>query len=76
MNLILKKKKKKNQLESRIGKSGAVVISLIKELLGHGYNLYVDNWYTSQSLFEYQYEHDTFAANTAQKKQNRLAKII
>ena len=32
------------QLESRIDKSGAVVISLIKELFGDGYNLYVDNW--------------------------------
>ena len=29
------------QLESRIGKSGAVVIVLIKELLGRGYNFYV-----------------------------------
>ena len=27
------------QLESRIGKLGAVVISLVKDLLGHGYNL-------------------------------------
>ena len=47
------------ELERRIGKSGAVVISLIKELLGCGYNLFVDNWCTSQSLFDDLYEHDT-----------------
>ena len=58
------------KLERRIGKSGAVVICLIKELLGCGYNFYVDNWYASQSLFEYLYEYDTVAASTAQK--NRI----
>ena len=57
------------ELERRIGKSGAVVLSLIK-LLGCSYNFYVDNWYTSQSLFEYLYKHDTVAAGTAWK--NRI----
>ena len=58
------------ELERRIGKSGAVVISLIKELLCCGHNFYVDNWYASQSLFEYLYKHDTVAAGTSRK--NRI----
>ena len=37
-------------------------------MLGRGYNLYVDSWYTSQLLFEYLYEHDTVAAGTARKR--------
>ena len=63
-----KSEPEEKQLENRIGKSGAVVISLIKELLGDGYNLYVDNWYTSQSLLEYLYEYDTVATGTAWKQ--------
>ena len=58
-----------DELNDVIGKSGAVVISLIKEFLGCGYNLHVDNWHTSQSLFEYLYEHDAVAAGTARKNQ-------
>ena len=58
------------ELKRRIFKSGSVVISLIKELLGCGYSIYIDNWYTSQSLFEYLYEHDTVAPGTARK--NRI----
>ena len=57
------------ELERRIGKSGAVVISLIIELLSCGYNLYVDNSYTSQSLFKYLYKHNTVAAGTVWKNQ-------
>ena len=53
------------QLQSRIGRLGAVIISHIKELLGYSYNLYFDNWCTIQSLFEYLYKHGTVAAGTA-----------
>ena len=45
----------------------AVDISLIKELLGCGYNLYVNDWYTNQSLYQNLYKHDTVVADTARK---------
>ena len=56
-------------LEWRIGISGAAVISLIKELFGWGYNLYVDNWYTSHLLFQYLCKHYTVHAGTAWKNE-------
>ena len=56
-------------LEWRIGISGAAVISLIKELFGWGYNLYVDNWYTSHLLFQYLCKHCTVHAGTAWKNE-------
>ena len=34
-----------------LGKSGAVVPKLMRDLYGNGYHLYVDNWYTSERLF-------------------------
>ena len=46
------------QFKRRIQKSGAIVISFIKELFQHGYNLYIDNCHTSQSLFRYPDDHD------------------
>ena len=59
-------------LEWRIGISGAAVISLIKELFGWGYNLYVDNWYTSHLLFQYLCKHYTVHAGTARKNETDL----
>ena len=62
------------QFKRRIGKSGAIVISFIKELFQHGYNIYIDNCYTSQSLFGYPYDHDTVVAGTAQRNKIDLPK--
>ena len=56
-------------LEWRTGISGAAVISLIKELFGWGYNLYVDNWYTSHLLFQYLCKHYTVHAGAARKNE-------
>ncbi|XP_042578774.1 piggyBac transposable element-derived protein 4-like [Cyprinus carpio] len=38
---------------SRLGVSGSVVLTLLKPYLGRGHTLYVDNWYTSPSLFNH-----------------------
>ena len=43
-------------------------------MFGHSYNLYVDNSYTSQSLFEYLFEHDIVAADTSRKNRIDLPK--
>ena len=55
------------QLVNRLGKSGAVVPRLMEMLLGQGYHVYVDNWYTSEELFLYLYENETAACGTARK---------
>ena len=53
-----------------MGKSGAVVISLCKDLLNMGYKIYVDNWYTSENLLKFLYEQGTCVVGTV--KRNRL----
>ena len=40
------------------------------DLFGKGYNLFVDNWYTSEKLFRYLEENGTAACGTA--RANRL----
>ena len=40
-------------------------------LLGKGYKLFVENWYTSEALFTYLHEKQTAASGTARK--NRLS---
>ena len=55
-----------HQLERRISKSGVVITSLLSDLLGLGYKLFVDNWYTSEALFDYLYENKTCAVGIDQ----------
>lgn len=60
------------QMVRRLGKSGAVIPRLMQDLLGKGYKLFVDNWYTSEELFSYLYENETTACGTARKNRLRL----
>ena len=59
-----------DELEKELGKSSAVVAKLMQKLYGKGYHLYVDNWYTSEKLFDYLKRDGTAACGTA--RLNRL----
>ena len=50
--------------------------SLLSDLLGLGYKLFVDNWYTSEALFDYLYENKTCAVETARKIRLKLPKPV
>lgn len=47
--------------------SERVVVDLMQPLLPKGYHIYVDNWYTSVTLFKYLIDHDTQACGTIRK---------
>ena len=57
-----------------LGKSGAVVIKLMSDLLGRGYKLFVDNWYTSEKLFRYLEENGTAVCGIARANWFQLPK--
>ena len=63
-------------MKNRIGKTGVIVVSLAKDLFRLGYTLYVDSWYTSEALFKYLYENETYATGTVRKNIMQLPKFF
>ncbi|KAJ8927974.1 hypothetical protein NQ314_019500 [Rhamnusium bicolor] len=47
-----------------VGISGSIVLTLLEKYLNNGHSLYVDNWYTSPSLFSILHEKKTNACGT------------
>ena len=66
----------RGELERGIGKSDVVVTSLLSDLLGLGYTLFVDNWYMSLALFDDLYENKTCVAGTVRKSGLKLPKSL
>ena len=58
-----------------IGKSGAIVETLMKPHLGKGHTLYVDNWYASLALFKFLHNNGTNACGTVTKRRKGMPKI-
>lgn len=58
-----------------LGKSGEVLLALLKSYLGKGHTLFVDNFYTSPTLFSYLYNNKTNACGTV-KPQRRDMPIM
>ena len=59
-----------NELEKKLGKSGALVSKLTQDFHGKSYHLCVDNWYTNEKLFDHLERNGTVACVTA--RLNRL----
>lgn len=57
-------------LENISNVSGTITPRLMEDLLGKGYHVYVDTWYTSEALFTYLYKNSTATCGMARK--NRL----
>ena len=55
-----------------LGKSGEVVVRLIRPLLNKGYHLYIDNYYTSPNLLEYLFDNKTLACGTLRKNRGKF----
>lgn len=58
-----------------IGKSGAIVETLIKPYLGKGHTLYIDNWYPSPALFKFLHNNCTNACGAVRKRRKGMPKI-
>ncbi|KAK2578996.1 hypothetical protein KPH14_012658 [Odynerus spinipes] len=66
---------KVNSENEEIGKSGAIVETLMKPYLGKGHTLFVDNWYSSPALFNLLYNNYTNACGTVRKRRKGMPKI-
>lgn len=55
-----------------IGKSGNIVLTLLEPYLKNGHTLFVDNWYTSPSLFDYLYKNKTTACGTVKRNRKNM----
>lgn len=60
-------------LDQTLGKSGSIVMTLMKLYLNKGHSLFLDNWYTSPRLFEKLYEFKTGACGTVRR--NRIGSV-
>lgn len=58
-----------------LGVSGSVVLTLLKPYLGRGHTLYVDNWYTSPSLFNHLLRGKTGACGTVRANRKGMPRF-
>lgn len=58
-----------------IGKSGAIVLSLLRPFLGKGHTIYLDNFYSSPALFNLLHNNSTNACGTVSKRRQGMPKF-
>jgi hypothetical protein len=69
---------KKTEIESSsttIGKSGDIVMTLLKPYLDNGHTLVTDNWYTSPHLYDLLHKRKTNAFRTVRKNRKYMPMI-
>lgn len=59
-----------------LGVAGSTVMTLMKPYLQNGHNLFVDNWYTSPTLFELLHDNFTGACGTVRKNRTGMPNFI
>jgi len=60
---------------ANIGKSGNVVVQLLRPYLDKGHTVYVDNWYTSPALFIFLHKNGTNACGTVRKRRKGMPRM-
>ena len=60
---------------TELGMSGSVVSTLMKPFIGKGHILYVDNWYTSPTLFRYLFRNQTGACGTVRPNRKGMPRF-
>ena len=63
---------KVDEIPGLVGKTAQVVGRLMKDLIGNGHHLYLDNFYTSEHLFTYLLQNNTGACGTVRKNRVKL----
>lgn len=58
-----------------IGISGSVVTTMLSDYLGKGHRLFVDNWYTSPTLFDFLHKNKTNACGTVRANRKDMPKF-
>ncbi|XP_067225208.1 piggyBac transposable element-derived protein 4-like [Chanodichthys erythropterus] len=58
-----------------LGVSGSVVLTLLEPYLGRGHTLYVDNWYTSPTLFHHLLRAKTGACGTVRSNRKGMPRF-
>lgn len=74
--IYLGKEEVVDQSHSQLSSSENVVIALMDGYLHEGYNLFVDNWYTSPTLFKYLLDNQTNAVGTVRSNRKCMPKEI
>ena len=58
--------------QAHLGVTGSIVITLLERFLNKGHSLFVDNYYSSPTLFEYLHQYKTGACGTVRKNRAGL----
>lgn len=58
-----------------LGVSGAFVTTLLKDYIGKGHSVFLDNWYSSPSLFQVLHKNKINACGTVRKNRKQMPKF-